>query len=347
MLRLIWILPAGCVLLAIVVLALAFGASDRSHSQLMPNVALMRVAMIELPEHPESRQFLTLSAIRRTDELNRLRELLDTQGTDDSALAAPTIALLANRSDSDPEANNYETDWNVQSPAPAPVDVSGSPSVQADILDEKQVVGTQEEKPAIATLDEKPIAIQEGKPTVATREENPQVTTPDKKSAVIRTPPRVESPNESRAKGGQHVRIRARAPVKQESPSPQYFFFEPFGSQQTGQTSAVNNTNYFGYQQPRPTPAPSANNYFANQRTGPTQTPNARAPVKQESPSPQYFFQPFGSQQTGQTSAVNNTNYFGYQHPRQTPTPRVNNYFANQRTGPTQTPNRAITDAAR
>jgi hypothetical protein len=326
MLRLIWILPAGCVLLAIVVLALAFGASDRSHSQLMPNVALMRVAMIELPEHPESRQFLTLSAIRRTNELNRLRELLDTQGTDDSALAAPTIALLANRSDSDPEANNYETDWNVQSPAPAPVDVSGSPSVQADILDEKQV--------AIATLDEKPIAIQEEKPTVATREENPQVTTPDKKSAVIRTPPRVKSPNESRTKGGQHVRIRVRTPVKQESPSPQYFF-EPFGSQQTGQTSAVNNTNYFGY-----------NNYFANQRTGPTQTPNARAPVKQESPSPQYFFQPFGSQQIGQTSAVNNTN-FGYQHPRQTPAPRANNYFANQRTGPTQTPNRAITDAAR
>src|SRR4030095_3007610 len=120
--------------------------------------------------------------------------------------------------------------------------------------------------------DEKPIAIQEEKPTVATREENPQVTTPDKKSAVIRTPPRVKSPNESRTKGGQHVRIRVRTPVKQESPSPQYFF-EPFGSQQIGQTSAVNNTN-FGYQHPRQTPAPRANNYFANQRTGPTQTPN-------------------------------------------------------------------------
>src|SRR5262245_12944239 len=163
MLRLIWILPAGCVLLAIVVLALAFGASDRSHWQLMPNVALMRVAMIELPEHPESRQFLTLGAIRRTNELNRLRELLDTQGPDDSALAAPTIALLANRSDSDPAANNYETDW--KSPAPAPVDVSGSPSAQPmfAVLDEKQPVGTQEEKSAIATLEEEPVAIQEGK----------------------------------------------------------------------------------------------------------------------------------------------------------------------------------------
>jgi hypothetical protein len=273
MLRIIWILPAGCVLLAIVVLALAFGAPDRSHSQLMPNVALTRVAMIELGEQPESRQF---RAIRRTNELNRLRELLDTQGTDDSALAAPTIALLANRSDSDPEANNYETDWDLQSPAPGPVDVSSSPSAQAvvAILEEKQAVGTQEDKPAIATLDEKPIAIQEEKPTIATREENRAVTTPDKKSAVIRTPPRVKSRNESRAKGVQHVRIRARAPVKQESPSPQYFF-EPFGSQQSGQTSAVNNTNYFGYQQPRQAPTPSANNYFVNQRTGPTQTHNA------------------------------------------------------------------------
>jgi hypothetical protein len=270
MLRIIWILPAGCVLLAIVVLALAFGAPDRSHSQLVPNVALTRVAMIELGEQPESRQF---RAIRRTNELNRLRELLDTQGTDDSALAGPTIALLANRSDSDPEANNYKTD--LQSPAPAPVDVSGSPSVQAvvAILEEKHAVGTQEEKPALATLDEKPIAIQEEKPTIATREENRAVTTPDKKSAVIRTPPRVKSRNESRAKGVQHVRIRARAPVKQESPSPQYFF-EPFSSQQTGQTSAANNTSYFGYQQPSQAPTSSANNYFVNQRTGPTQTHN-------------------------------------------------------------------------
>jgi hypothetical protein len=148
MLRIIWILPGGCVLLAIVVLALAFGAPDRSSSQLMPNVGPIRVALIELGEQRESRQF---HSIRRTNELNRLRDLLDTQRTADSPLAAPTIALLANRSDSDPEANNYAADWNLQSPAPASVDVSGSPSVQAvvAIVDEKQPAGTQEEKPAL------------------------------------------------------------------------------------------------------------------------------------------------------------------------------------------------------
>ena len=268
-------------LLAIVVLALTIGAPDRLHSQLMPNVGLMRVALIELGEQPESRQF---RAIRRTDELNRSRDLLDTRGTDDTALAGPTIALLANRSDSDSETNNYETDLNLQSPAaPVPLDVGTSPSVQAVVAihDEKQPVGPQEEKPAVATLEEKPVAIQEEKPTVATREENPvasreekpTVTTPHKKSAVTRTPRRVKSRNESRAKGIQHVRIRARAPVKQESPSPQYLF-DPFGSQQTGQTSTVNNTNYFGYQQPRQALTPSAKNYFGNQRPGQTQSPN-------------------------------------------------------------------------
>jgi hypothetical protein len=252
------------VLLAIVVLALTIGAPDRLHSQLMPNVGLMRVALIELGEQPESRQF---RAIRRTDELNRSRDLLDTRGTDDTVLAGPTIALLANRSDSDPETNNYETDLNLQSPAaPVPLDVGTSPSVQAVVAihDEKQPVGTQEEKPAVVTLEEKPVAIQEEKPTV---------TTPHKKSAVTRTPRRVKSRNESRAKGIQHVRIRARAPVKQESPSPQYLF-DPFGSQQTGQTSTVNNTNYFGYQQPRQALTPSAKNYFGNQRPGQTQSPN-------------------------------------------------------------------------
>ena len=63
MLRIAWIIPGGGVPLAIVLLALAFRAPDRSHSQLMPNVALvwegqahvnrMSVAMIEQGKHPE------------------------------------------------------------------------------------------------------------------------------------------------------------------------------------------------------------------------------------------------------------------------------------------------------
>src|SRR5262245_46714316 len=164
MLRITWILPGGAVLLAVVLFALAFRAPDRPHSQLMPNVRLTRVALIELGEQPESRQF---RAIRRTNELNRLRELLDTQATDNTTLAGPSIALLANRSNSDPENNNDETVANVQSlTASAPVDIASLPVQAPDgNTDEKQPIGIREEKPTVA--------IQEEKPTVATREEKP------------------------------------------------------------------------------------------------------------------------------------------------------------------------------
>jgi hypothetical protein len=267
-------------LLAIVVLALAFRAPDRSHSQLMPKVTLMRVAMIELGEYPESRQFQILGANRRTNELNRLRESLDTR--DDAALAVPTVAHLpANRSDSGPEHNDYETDLNLQSPAAPAADVSAPPSVQAPIatLDQKQPVGIQEEKPAVATLEEKAaVVILEEKPAieklVAIREGKSTVATPARKPTVIQTPRRVKSRIESRAKVVRHMRNRAQVPAKQEASSPQYFF-EPFGSQQTGQTSAINHTNYFGNQQARQALTPSSNNYFGAQRAGQTQSPNS------------------------------------------------------------------------
>ena len=102
MLRIAWIIPGGGVLLAIVLLALAFRAPDRSHSQLMPNVALvwegqahvnrMSVAMIEQGKHPEWRQFVIPGAIQRANELNSLYELPDAPARTDTALAAPTIS---------------------------------------------------------------------------------------------------------------------------------------------------------------------------------------------------------------------------------------------------------------
>ena len=250
MLRIAWILP-GCVLLAIVLLALAFRAPDRSHSQLMPNVALvwegqahvnrMSVAMIEQGKHPEWRQFVILDAIQRANELNSLYELPDAPGTD-TAPAAPTIAHLPADRSADPEDNNDEIVLSVQAPtATVPVDIGAFLSVQP--------VATQEENQPVAIQKEKPtVAIREEKPAVATPDK--AVATPDKKSAVIRTPQRVKPHDQSRAKGVKHVRSRARAPAKQEQPSSQYFF-EPFGNQQTRQTSAVNTANYIGNRQPR------------------------------------------------------------------------------------------------
>jgi hypothetical protein len=109
---------------------------------------------------------------------------------------------------------------------------------------------------------------------VATPEEKQPVDFQEEKPAVIRTPPRVKSRNESRVNGVQQMRSRARAPAKREPPSPQYFF-EPFGNQQPRQTSAVNTANSFGNQQARQAPTAKANNYLGNLEAGQTQTPNA------------------------------------------------------------------------
>jgi hypothetical protein len=216
----------------------------------MPNVALvwegqahvnrMSVAMIEQGKHPEWRQFVILDAIQRANELNSLYELPDAPVRTDTAPAAPTIAHLPADRSADPEDNNDEIVLSVQAPtATVPVDIGAFLSVQpVATQEENQPVAIQKEKPTVATLEEKPVAIREEKPAVATPDK--AVATPDKKSAVIRTPQRVKSHNQS----------RARAPAKQEQPSSQYFF-DPFGNQQTRQTSAVNTANYIGNRQPR------------------------------------------------------------------------------------------------
>src|SRR5215510_4470285 len=107
MLRIIWILPGGCALLAIVILALSFRTLDRPHSQSMPNVARTRFAVIELREHPEWRQFLVLSADQRASQLHRLREILDTKEANDVASDAPIVAAQpVNRNNSDLDESN-------------------------------------------------------------------------------------------------------------------------------------------------------------------------------------------------------------------------------------------------
>jgi hypothetical protein len=88
------ILPVGGVFLAIMLLVLALNPPAGTHIQLAPSVGPMRGAMIALSEHPEWRQFLMLAAIRRADELNRLRELPDTPTRTEPAPAAPTVAGL-------------------------------------------------------------------------------------------------------------------------------------------------------------------------------------------------------------------------------------------------------------
>jgi hypothetical protein len=165
MLPIFRILPVGGVLLAITLLALALNPPASMHSHLTPGVVPMRGAMIEQSAHPEWRQFLLLAAIRRTDELARLRKLPDSAihaapARADEAPAAPTepkIAVLpTERNDTDPDA--VDTTGSIMQPPAAtiPIDI-GEPSAF-----------------------ELPVAL------------------PEEKPPVIRTPLRVKSDNENR-----------------------------------------------------------------------------------------------------------------------------------------------------
>ena len=188
MLPILRILPVGGVFLAILLLALALNPPASMHAQLMPNVLPMRGAIMARSEHPEWQQFLILSAIRRADELNRLRELPDTPARTDPAPATPQVAgLPTERTDTDPEADD-ETGSIAQPPAATiPIDI-GEPSAF-----------------------ELPVAVPE--------EKQPVIRVP-----VIQTPQRVKPHYESRIEGAPRAR-RARASAKPKAP-PQFDLFQ-------------------------------------------------------------------------------------------------------------------------
>src|SRR5262245_5079478 len=148
MLRIIWILPGGCTLLAIIILALSFRTLDRPHSQSIPNVARTRFAVIELGEHPEWRQFLVLSADRRANELNKLREMLDIKGANDVASDTPMVAAQP------------AVDTGASTPVQAPI---ATPAENHPII--------QEDKLAVPLPEDTRASVEEEKPTVSAREE--------------------------------------------------------------------------------------------------------------------------------------------------------------------------------
>ena len=185
MLRIIWILPGGCALLAIVILALSFRTLDRPHSQPMPNVARTHFAVIELGEHPEWRQFLVLSADQRANELNRLREILAIKGANDVASDTPIVAAQpANRNNSDLDESNT---LNLQSRA---AETGASALIQAPVAtpDENQAVGNQEDRPGVATsLEVTRASVHEENPTVRP-EEKPIAVGEEKSRKATDTP---------------------------------------------------------------------------------------------------------------------------------------------------------------
>jgi len=205
--------------------------------------------------------------------LNRSHELLDIKGANDVASDTPIVAAQpADRSNSDLDDGHV---LSMQSPG---ADTGVSAPVQLPIAtpDENHAVGIQENKLGVPTLPQDTRAsVQEEKPTVTPLKEKPVASgsekstkaTPHKRSAAIKTPQRVKPRAQSPPKGNR--RSRAQAPSKQNPSSPQYSF-DPFGYQQSSQTSMVHTTN----QQTRQISTPTANNYFGNQRAGQPEMPN-------------------------------------------------------------------------
>jgi hypothetical protein len=125
MLPILRILPVGGVVLAIFILVLALGPPDGSRSPLTSTIAPARGALVDRERHPEVRQFLILAALKRADELNRLRDLPDTPTrTDDAQDASKVAGLPGGRSESESD----ETGSTGEMPtATIPVEI-GEPS---------------------------------------------------------------------------------------------------------------------------------------------------------------------------------------------------------------------------
>ena len=364
MLRIIWILPGGCALLAIVILALSFRTLDRPHSQSMPNVARTHFAVIELGEHPEWRQFLVLSADQRANELNRLREILAIKGANDVASDTPMVAAQpASRNNSDLDESNA---LSLQSRAAGN---GASTPIQVPIAtpDKNQAVGIQEDKPGVATLlEDTRASVQEEKPTVRL-EEKPIAVGEEKSTKATDTPMVAAQPanrnnanlDESNALSLQSSRAAgngASTPIQvpvatanedhtiviQEDKLPEDTRAptqegKPKGSAPKEKSVAIGSDKSTKASPAKKSAAIKTPGVIKRRAQGPSKGvqhvgSRARAPSKQNPPSQQYFFDPFGYQQASQTSTVSTANYFTDQQARQVSTPKANQQVGQPRT---------------
>jgi hypothetical protein len=151
MLPILRIIPVGGVFLAIMILVLALGAPDGSRSGKAPAsgrpMISARGPLQQLDEHPEWRQFLMQAALRRAEELNHLRELVDEPVSDKSQDESVNVAVLpVERSDAEPE--DVTGSVNAAPAAILPMEIGETSSMELPS-------STHEEKPTVVKTPER------------------------------------------------------------------------------------------------------------------------------------------------------------------------------------------------
>lgn len=266
MLPIFRILPVGGVLLAIFILVLALSPPDGSRAPLNSAMAPARGALVDRNRHPEVRQFLMLAALKRADELNRLRELPDTPTRTEPAPTEPA------RTEAPPEEAKIAT-------------------LPADQNEADPDVGTAAtESPSVS------IPVEIGEPSST---ELP--VTRQEKASLVETPEPTKTPEP--AKTAREIRRRAH---HQRHPRPtiaakqhqfnlfeilfggqQYQYQQPaYSSLQPGQQRPAYGSPQIPPQQPpMPYVAPPA--YTPQQPAQPQQKPAQNQPTFGEQPGPQ------------------------------------------------------------
>jgi len=126
MLPILRVLPVGGVLLAILILVLALTPPDGSRGPLSSPGVPARGVLSDRDRQAETRQFLIHAAVKRADQLSRLRDLPATRAHSEEP-KTELAGLPAERSDADPEESSSIND------PPANTIPIGVPSIEVPI----------------------------------------------------------------------------------------------------------------------------------------------------------------------------------------------------------------------
>lgn len=97
------IVPAGALFLAVTILFLALNTTERTRLQQSAGNFSARGVLMRSDDHPEWREMIIRAAIRRAEELARLRDLPDSPARNAPANESQFAGLPADRANADPE----------------------------------------------------------------------------------------------------------------------------------------------------------------------------------------------------------------------------------------------------